>query len=411
MKKQIVFVEHFFHIPSFKIAKKLRFSGKYETVLISMKKIDSQTEKFLKEAYDKIIIFELADMRKLTFSNYWRILKLLFGEKGKIFREELKKLNPYIIQITSPDIHTFFFKYVFRKYPRVYFAHDIFKPYYNKLSLKKNSGRSLILNKIFEKSLFKSVDGVLYKAPENILEKLQIKNKGSSMQYLSGCLDEWIINKREKYSDVDNELHLVYAGRPWIEWEGHKSFLEMIEKITKQKIHFDIYTPPFRDDDKKIFDELTSKNKYFHFHNELKGKELNKELSRFDYGIALDFTDNKIVSDEFMDIALATKVFAYIESGIPTLVSNNLKFTLEVAGETGIGIKYEELDTIKSFLKKKNISKQNIIKQQNFYNINKVIPKIISFYDKVNNEFYKNKINLPISNSDFYSKYLTYLTD
>jgi len=395
MKKQIIFIEPFFTIPAFKIAKSLKKYKDYETILVIFTKVNEKTEKFLKDAYDKIITLEINDPRKLSFSNYIGIFKSLRGNKSKNLYKELKSLKPYLVQITGPETRTFFSRHLFKNYPLVYFAHDVWKPYIKKLSFKKNTGRAIPINKLIEKSLFKRADGVLHKGHENELETLKIKTKGNNLQYLSGCLDDWIINPnlKSKYSKKDKESHFVYAGRPWIEWEGHVSFKEVIEKVTSQKIHFHIFTPPLSDNDAKIFNELEAKNKYFHFHGELNGEKLNKELSKFDYGTIPDFYDFNLTGREFADITFGTKILTYLEAGIPMLISDTMGYTLKVVCDNNLGyeISYNDLEDLNKYLKNKNISLKNIKKAQNDFRMSRIIKNIIPFYEKIHKKFYKNK--------------------
>jgi hypothetical protein len=388
-KKQIVFVEQVYSIPAYKLARTLKLKENYELILILFNKVDKEAEKFLYGAYDKIILFDIGDVRNLSFSNWKRIIKLFFSKDHFNFRSEIKKLKPYIVQFTGPELNPALSMFLFRKFKRIYFSHDIWKPYFKKISLKKDSGRMLLINRLVEYFCFKYSDGVLHKGPKEELINLKIKTKGNDLQYLSGCFDEWIIkpNEKNKYFNEDKEFHLVYAGRPWVSAYGHSSYLDVIKIITDQEIHFHIFSPSINFKDKKEFLGLETTNPYFHLHEELRGKNLNEELAKFDFGIIPDFIDYSKIRKEFMAISLATKIFTYFESGIPIIVSRDLEFTSEIVEleKSGISINYSDLKNLRKILSSLKLTdlKKNVVRAQEDFKTSNIVENIVSFYDKI----------------------------
>ena len=95
MKKQIVFIEYTPSVPVIKIARTLRLTGNYETVLVSFRK---KQEDFLEKAFDKVIFINLT--HKLSKKNAINFLKNLFSKETRYSLKELSRLNPYVFQIT-----------------------------------------------------------------------------------------------------------------------------------------------------------------------------------------------------------------------------------------------------------------------------------------------------------------------
>jgi len=119
MKKQIVFVEHPTTTYTYKIARSLKLTGRYETVLITFSKIDKS---FLSKAYDKIFNFELS--HKINLKNLLRFPRQIISKEFKNFLKNIRSLNPYIFQITGPDLFTTIFMFFMKEKPKVYFAYD-----------------------------------------------------------------------------------------------------------------------------------------------------------------------------------------------------------------------------------------------------------------------------------------------
>ncbi len=380
-KKKIVFVESFFNVPTFKIACALKKTGKYETILILLSKDD---KKNLKKAFDKIFIFDLKfNPTPRGLINFFRKIK---SKEGKKFLEKMKKINPYVFQITGPELVTLWFMYFLKKKVKIYYAYDIWKFYDKKFSLKKNSGIMQFFHKFIERVHFKIADGILHKGPPGELNLLSYKVDALDLSFIPYCLDEWIFPPTKKKRG--KEIHLVYAGGLWISWEGHISFLKIIEIITSQKIHFHIFSP--YDLSMDVYKKIEKSNKYFHIYGkEDKQKILNKKLSKFDYGILFDFYDTSMINELWPKTSLGNKIFSYIEAGLPVIINDQLEFTSKIIKDNKIGfsVNYENLKNLRKILMKQNYKQlqKNVQKTQEKFKLSKNIEKLERFYEKVAN--------------------------
>ncbi|MCX6746781.1 MAG: hypothetical protein NTU63_01465 [Candidatus Pacearchaeota archaeon] len=392
MKKQIVFVEYVPNMINVKIAKVLKATGNYETVLVSFSKVDK--EKY-KDVFDKFFIFELS--HKINPKNMLLILKKLSSREGKEFIKSIRKLNPYLFQITGPDFFTLIFMHITKKRPKIYFAYDIWGFYGRKFSIK-DLGIKESFQEFFERIGFGKTDGILHKGPKDELNLLKYKVRVPDLALLPGCLDEWNQNINLKREVKKTNIHLVHAAYPPRDTIFHVPFIKTIRKITSQKIHVHVYGRCQDEKENEIYCNEEKNNKYFHFHERLNVDKLKKEISRYDYGIILDYHFIDIMNPLHLKTAMGNRLFDYIEAGIPTICFKQSEFMSKIIKENNIGfsINYEDLDRIREILLKKDYKnmRRDIKKAQKNFSLNrKLIFDLEKFYDSV----VKTKENLSFS--------------
>jgi UDP-N-acetylglucosamine:LPS N-acetylglucosamine transferase len=124
MKKQIVFIENGPSEMLAKVAYILKKKG-YETVLVSI--TGDLENDFLKDSYNKRVSFD------------FRYFKLNFKNLPKIFAYGFKKIKPItkslftiitlrpciVLARSNPSWMCAAFKFIFKKYPFIYFPYDI----------------------------------------------------------------------------------------------------------------------------------------------------------------------------------------------------------------------------------------------------------------------------------------------
>jgi hypothetical protein len=383
MKKQIVFIEPGLTTAVFKIARALKLTKKYETILITFSKINKD---FYKKAYDKIFVYEIDGTPSLK--NLVNFFKEMLSKKGRKFIKEIRKLNPYIVQITGINMLTIFNFYLFKNAKIVYYAADIWEPYEKKFSLKRGSGIMIYVNTKMEKIYFKKSSGLLHKNSPEVPNLLSYKLNTPILPFLPGCLDDWSITPKKKSLKKD-DIHIVFIGGSWITWEGHSSFLEIIKTITSQKIHFHI-SSQYSGKEAETYKKIEKENKYFHFHGLEKLDVLIKKISKYDFGIVPDFVyDTSIVSPLFSKITMASKIFTYMEAGLPTIVSKQLEFTSKVIKDNKVGktIDYGDLKNLRKIIEKEDYKKlkENVGKAQKNLSMKKLIIDLEKFYEEVHN--------------------------
>lgn len=369
--KQIVFIEYFPMIVTFKIAKYLRDSGKYETVLISFNKVD---RKFFETGYDKIINLEIS--QKFSFKNLFFFIKKMLSKKRAKFFSEIKSLHPYIIQVNNLDLLTWFSLFLIdARVPKIYYAYDILAFYRKKFSLREN-----FLKKI-EKYYFQNMGGILHKGPKEELTFLDYPVNAPDLSLLPGCLEEWTHTPKEKSM---KEIHLVVAGPPLEGSYYAHSFKNIIKDITFQKIHVHTYGKSLINDEYFLNEEKN--NFYFHYHDRVDPKELNKEISKYHYGLVPDFF-NKTINPLWYKTGIPNKMFNYLEAGLPTVVTKDLRASAEIVKKHKIGIciDYKDIKELRSILDNLNYEnlQKNVRIAQKELSIDRITKDLENFYEKI----------------------------
>ncbi len=379
MKKQIVFIEALPKTYTLRIARTLKLTGRYETALVSFAKVNRED---YGRGFDRIIEFEIS--HKINPKNLILFLKKITGKKFRIFLKELRKLNPYIFQITGPDLFTMISMFIIKKKPKVYYAPDIWQGATSRLFIKGYPNIKAIFQEIFERICFKKADGIINMSSPEEFMKIGYKLRAPKISFVPGCMDEWISLPKKK---KNKEIHMVYSSGPLAEHEGRVPFIEVVKSITSQKIHLHTYGPCIDKKDNVIFEKEAENNKYFHFHvNERPKNELLKE---YDYGIVPDFYFGDVIKPISLRNEMANKFFKYIEAGIPVIMTKNFGVMAQIVEENKIGmaVNFGELKNIKDKLAKKNYSQlqKSIKKAQEKFKLSRNIWKLERFYEKITN--------------------------
>ena len=157
-----------------------------------------------------------------------------------------------------------------------------------------------------------------------------------------------------------DNIHLVYAGEIMGSFRdkkqfGNVQFHELIDELSKQKIHFHVYPSPstlplyFEE-----YKQIERQNPFFHLHKAVAQDQLAQELSQYHFGIIPFFKANTGQSDDKYKYSTALKLFNFIEAGIPTLVSEDIVFQcwLALRYSAGISIKKNDISALRNLLEK-----------------------------------------------------------
>ena len=379
MKKQIVFIEYFPTINGYKIAKGLKNTGKYETVLISFNKVDKN---FFGMGYDKIINLEIS--QKINLKNLFFFIRKIFSKEWTKFFAEIKSLRPYIVQVNNLDLLTRLSLFLIdAKVPKIYYAYDILAFYRKKFSVREN-----FLKKI-EKYYFKNMDGILHKGPKRELMFLEYSVNAPDLALLPGCLEDWTYAPKKKNM---KEIHLAVAGPPLESSYYAHSFKDIIKEITSQKIHLHTYGKSLLNNEYFLNEEKN--NSYFHYHNKVSPDELNKEISNYHYGLVSDFF-NKLINPLWLKTSVGNKIYNYLEAGLPIIMTNDLKAMAEIVKKhkLGICIDYKDIKELKNILNNLDYEKlqKNVKIAQKELSITNLVKELESFYEKVAERKIKNR--------------------
>jgi hypothetical protein len=269
---------------------------------------------------------------------------------------------------------------------------------------KEDYLRTMTLKEFFREkdaweSIFTESDGVIIKdSPEiiDILSKKYNKTPRLWMQFMSYPSKKFIpkeINFCEKISEKDDRFRIVYAGcvnnNPVCHpYPHHKSLLEIAKSLNSQGISFTIINA--MDNCGDGFDEyirLSKQLPLFDYRFAVPQDQLAAELSKFDIGwFAFDLS-NARESVFFLKTTFGSKIFNYMEAGLPILVSKELEYMCKWIEEKGIGkgIHFSELNRIEEIIENMEIHKmrKNIKRLLHELCFEREIGSLLEFYGNV----------------------------
>jgi hypothetical protein len=386
-KKQIVFIEPKPTVYTYRIARSLKLTQKYETILVSFSEVDRD---FFGKAYDQILILELSHKFNRNFlKTSIDFFKKVFDKKGGNFFKKIKKMNPYIFQITGPDLFSLITILFLRKNkrPKIYYSNDLWGMDKRNFFFTREFWIKGEIQKFCEKMCFRRVDGALNKMSIKEFDLLNYKLNISKMALAPSCLNEWTFPPKEK---ENKEIGIVYAASPIHSLGvGEVPFMKMMKIITSQKIHLHTYGSCINEKDNLIYIEESKKNKYYHYHEKVKPNILNKEMSKYDYGIFLYFMDPSKINlfPKGEKELMAAKMINYLEAGLPVILNKEYNYMTDMTKKYNIGfaIEFKDLNNLKEILKQKNYAnlQKNVKKYQQEFKLSNRIKEIEEFYDKI----------------------------
>lgn len=190
----------------------------------------------------------------------------------------------------------------------------------------------------------------------------------------------------KKMSELDREIHCVYEGGiNGNDINSDRYFEDIWKRITLERIHIHFYSQG----DEKYCKKLASSSDYLHYEGNMGSKELVREMTKYDCGLAIFNINDK--NRVFMETGTANKVYEYINSGLPVAVGD-LNSYKEFVENYKVGLQIDF---------SKNLRKQfeNLIKISipcNFLEDNKFTmmskgEEIVAFYERVKGKSLKQK--------------------
>ena len=220
-----------------------------------------------------------------------------------------------------------------------------------------------------------------------------IKNKPKTIFFPLYCDDDVFQNNAKPLNPDD--IHLVYAGgvagshrNP--KQYGNIQFHDIINILSKQKIHFHIYPSPSNiRADYEEYESIAKQNSFFHFHEPVAQENLAKELSKYHFGIHTGFVNAEfhMQSSDKYKLCTTLKLFNFIEAGLPVIISDNIIYQSWVLerNKSGITINRGELDNLSNVILGRNYMElvQNVSEAQKKLSLKKNTIRLLNFYNKI----------------------------
>lgn len=407
-KKQIVFLESFPEVMTYKIAKMFRKKG-YETVSIRiLESKESSLNNFYKDAFDKIESFNL-NFFNMNKKNIPKILFSLLKKIKKIIITSISvlQLKPYvIIARAKPSWPCALMRIIFKKKPLIYFPYDIRSEDCSSMEIAKQKGlKNFEINA--EKFCFEKADGIIHKGAPNELEFLEgrifeeINFTPLQLTFHPYCSEEFIIPfNKNKLSKKDEEIHIVeIRSVSSVNVKEFSFFFDYAEEFEKNKIHLHFYTKPntlSKEEIMKSFEKNYKKEMnsgYFHLHEPKNPKEIIKEISKFDFGIfvlPIPDRENKGKIPLQTRVGLGNKQSSYLEAGLPFFYPPEIKYLDQMMKNYGLNLYMkdkQDIKKIKDKVKKLNYKEleKKIKKAREDFLIEKHFPELENFVKEVVN--------------------------
>jgi hypothetical protein len=198
----------------------------------------------------------------------------------------------------------------------------------------------------------------------------------------------------EKLSAATGETHLVYAGGvvnnpDWHNYPIYSSLLTAARVLADQRIHLTVYNAG--DSTGQGYEEylrLDEECPYFHYAFAVPYDELKNVLPRHDFGwFCFDFSHAR-ENPVFLRTTMGSKVFTYLEAGLPVLVSPEQTFITRVITEwlgTGLAVSFDALPGLSGILAGVDRGKlaANIEQARREWTYERHAPRLGAFYERL----------------------------
>ena len=352
----------------FNYAKELKRRG-YEVNCISFYRVDDKyTDAFDNEYYVINEVFKnergigktlipklIKDMS--TYSNMSKLIKSIRKIKSTIF-----------IGVGEPNIFPALIGLILnRKISKyIYLPYDI--TYYRYKDIKKNA----VYDWFPEGYLYRRADLILHRGSPLELVELPYKYK-DSVNLILNCN-----TKHEKTNTMKkSKISVVCVGLIETEGESFEKTKEVFETLMSQGMAIHVY--PLNYEQLSSVLNLISSHKYLTIHPPIFGEEFIKEISKYDYGLMLDTTDDEIAHPDLNRFAISNRVGTYLEAGLPVIASKELEFVCSILSYRQCGVIMSQPKQICKQLKKVNYETllKNVDDTRKKYSIEDNVDKLL----------------------------------
>ncbi|MEM7369274.1 MAG: hypothetical protein AAF587_11790 [Bacteroidota bacterium] len=246
-------------------------------------------------------------------------------------------------------------------------------------------------------------DGIVSHSIElyNACQEYQITNRPPTLMFPVYCDDDHLLTPASIPSM--DEIHIVYAGSIAGSFQddqhfGSLKFFRVIEAFSKQKVHLHIYPSPtmrFRDLILSEYQAISDENPYFHLHESVPQKELAEALTTYHFGLLPFFLEDTSRSANKLGRGSSQKLYNYIESGIPVIISEDLAFQSWMAQRYGAGLEITKPDLlqIRELIEKIAYAdmREELLEKRAKISLSTHIPRLTAFYHRIHEKALQNQ--------------------
>jgi hypothetical protein len=244
------------------------------------------------------------------------------------------------------------------------------------------------------RTIYTGCDGLIYKDSPEIIHHLNMKHRTQppAVQFMSYVAEDYIC--RARHCGAPDMPHIVYAGCVHNSPASHAypvyaTLFDVIKKLAASNIRFTVVNA--MDTDGRGYEpylELADRYQNFNYLPAKAQDELAGFLAGFDLGMLYFDYSRAVESEFFYHTTFGSKLFNYLEAGLPIIVSAYTRYMAEVIERHGIGVVVrdtEEFDKLGGLIRKIDWSKmrnQIDVYRMN-YSMEKQMPRLLDFYNQV----------------------------
>lgn len=254
----------------------------------------------------------------------------------------------------------------------------------------------LAVEEQFNRLLLNRSAGIIIKDDPSIIETLSARH---------GCRPDWIYfsaypslpgmpakTNTRKISRSARPFHIVYIGSLHNDpsyhcYPIHRSIFTTAQILTEQGFHFSVFNGmDATGDGYEDYLAMDEANPLFHYHFAVPENQLCHAISGYDLAwFVHDYTLAK-ESPYFINTTFPSRLFYYLEAGLPVIVSKTQTFVRSFIENEGIGvaIDFNEMHQLADILSGLDFAElQNRIRQaQEKYDMTRQLPRLIDFYKR-----------------------------
>lgn len=191
---------------------------------------------------------------------------------------------------------------------------------------------------------------------------MALLNNGKTKVNNIRCLQGWIIPSEciplEQQKSKQEKWRVVYAGLVGaVADEANTNHLRVFENILSGDVDLTVYALHSTDIDIAPYEKMAKKNSLFHWKPPISFQKVPSILSQFNFGLIALSAGRTQVSSMHFQCQFSGKFYAYMQAGLPLIVSPNMIYLAELVRKYNLGIvlPVEQMNTLGSVLNEADI--------------------------------------------------------